>query len=186
MDLAVFTILAALVIGASLTVVLHPDPVYSAVALVVTLCLLAVFFVTLDAHLVAALQVIVYAGAVMVLFLFVIMLLGRPTAGAWAARPALWVGGGLGAVGMAAGTVSLVARVSFQAPATAPPEEFGTTTALARELFTTYLLPFELTSVLLLIGVVGGVILAKGRVERAVAMSGVGGRAGERQVERNA
>jgi NADH-quinone oxidoreductase subunit J len=186
MDLTVFTILAALVIVTSLTVVLHPDPVYSAIALVVTLCLLAVFFVTLEAHLVAALQVIVYAGGVMVLFLFVIMLLGRPPAGAWAGRPALWVAGGVGAVGMTAGTVSLVVRVLFQAPATSPPEEFGTTTALARELFTTYLLPFELTSVLLLIGVVGGVILAKGRLEKTPATSGVGGSTGERQVERHA
>src|SRR5207237_886334 len=84
----IFLLLAALVLAAALTVVVHPSPVYSACALVVTLFLLSVFFVALDAQLVAVLQVIVYAGAIVVLFIFVIMLLNltqtelRPTAGA--------------------------------------------------------------------------------------------------------
>src|SRR5262249_24568153 len=71
----VFVALAALTVLSAFTVVLHRNPVHSACALVVTLFLLAVFFVGLDAPLVAVLQVIVYAGAVVVLFLFVIMLL---------------------------------------------------------------------------------------------------------------
>src|SRR5207245_11295301 len=70
-----FLLLAALTVASALTVVVHRNPVRSACALVLTLCLLAVFFLGLDAQLVAFLQVIVYAGAIVVLFLFVIMLL---------------------------------------------------------------------------------------------------------------
>ena len=70
-----FLLLAALTVASALTVVVHQNPVHSACALVLTLCLLAVFFLGLDAQLVALLQVIVYAGAIVVLFLFVIMLL---------------------------------------------------------------------------------------------------------------
>ena len=81
MDLFVFGLLATLLILGALTVVLHPDPVYSALALIVVLVLLAVMFVTLEAHLIAAFQIIVYAGAIMVLFLFVIMLLGTEKLG---------------------------------------------------------------------------------------------------------
>ena len=75
MGAALFLLIAVLTVVAALTVVLHPNPVKSALALIVTLFLLAVIFVLLEAHMIAALQVIVYAGAIMVLFLFVIMLL---------------------------------------------------------------------------------------------------------------
>jgi NADH-quinone oxidoreductase subunit J len=163
MALAVFVVLAALVVAAALTVVFHPDTVYSALALIVVMVLLAALFVTLEAHLIAALQVIVYAGAIMVLFLFVIMLLGGRGAGpAFAASRALWAAAGIGAAGLTAGLVTMAARSTPAAPAGGA-EGFGTTSVLARELFTTYLLPFELTSVLLLIAVVGAVLLAKGR-----------------------
>jgi len=156
----VFLLLAVLVVAAALTVVAHPSPVYSACALVVTLFLLSVFFVALDAQLVAVLQVIVYAGAIVVLFLFVIMLLNltqpesRPTAGVPVVAVA--VGGG---IGIAALVAAALRRVP---PAGAPalPEGFGDTAALARRLFTAYLLPFELTSVLLLVAIVGAVGLA--------------------------
>jgi len=156
----VFLLLAVLVVAAALTVVAHPSPVYSACALVVTLFLLSVFFVALDAQLVAVLQVIVYAGAIVVLFLFVIMLLNltqpesRPTAGVPVVAVA--VGGG---IGIAALVAAALRRVP---PAGAPalPEGFGDTAALARRLFTAYVLPFELTSVLLLVAIVGAVGLA--------------------------
>jgi NADH-quinone oxidoreductase subunit J len=159
----VFAFCATLIVLAALAVVLHPDAVYSALALVVVMALLAVFFVGLDAHIVAALQIIVYAGAVMVLFLFVIMLLGRPAPGAaWSARPALCVAGAVGVAAFAASVVSLVSRGAFPAAAT-PEPAFGTTASFGILLFTRYLLPFELTSLLLLIAVVGAVILARGR-----------------------
>ena len=163
MSAPVFLLLAVLLVAAALTVVAHPSPVYSACALVVTLFVLSVLFVGLEAQLVAVLQVIVYAGAIVVLFLFVIMLLNltqtepRPTAGA--PLVAVAVGGGIAVVALVA---TVLRRVT--PPGTlALPEGFGDTAALARRLFTAYLLPFELTSLLLLVAIVGAVGLAKRR-----------------------
>jgi NADH-quinone oxidoreductase subunit J len=155
-----FLVLAALTVGSALTVVLHRNPVHSAVALVATLCLLALFFFALDAQLVAILQVIVYAGAIVVLFLFVIMLLNLQ-------RQARATGGGFLVATASAGGVALVMLVVGALRRAAAPRAagvspgFGETTALARELFTVYLLPFELTSLLLLVAIVGAVALAK-------------------------
>jgi len=156
--------LAILTVVAALTVVAHRNPVHSACALVVTLLLLAVFFVGLDAQLVAVLQVIVYAGAIVVLFLFVIMLLNltqteqRPTPGA--PLVAVAVGGGVAVVTLVASALRRVTTPS----APGLPAGFGETAALARRLFTAYLLPFELTSILLLVAIVGAVGLAKRRL----------------------
>lgn len=158
----VFLLLAALAGASALTVVLHRNPVHGACALVAHLFLLAVFFVGLDAQLVGVLQVIVYAGAVVVLFLFVIMLLNlqadvRATVG----TPLL--------VAAAAGVVALVALVVGGLGAPPPgaeggvPAGFGETGDLARALFTRYALPFELTSLLLLVAIVGAVALARRR-----------------------
>ena len=154
-----FLVLAALLVVAALTVVLHTNPVHSALALVGAMCLLSVFFIGLDAQLVGFLQVIVYAGAVVVLFLFVIMLLNLQ-------RETRALGSGALVVAAVAGALTLVVlmvpglvRVAV-VPATVTPG-FGETTALAERLFTTFLLPFELTSVLLLVAIVGAVALAK-------------------------
>ena len=157
-----FLVLAALTLAAALTVILHPNPVHSALGLVGTLCLLAVFFAGLDAQLVAVLQVIVYAGAIVVLFLFVIMLLNlqverRTMAGA--GLVAVAAGGGMA---LAALVVVGLRRAPAGAVAAAP-AGYGDTAALAERLFTAYLLPFELTSVLLLVAVVGAVAVAKRR-----------------------
>ena len=156
----VFLLLAAVTVASALTVVVHKNPVHSACALVSTLCLLAVFFLGLDAQLVAFLQVIVYAGAIVVLFLFVIMLLNlRVEARAMAGT--LLVGtAAAGGVALAALVVTALRRAAAPA-ATIPPAGFGETAALARQLFTVYLLPFELTSILLLVAIVGAVALAK-------------------------
>ena len=157
-----FLVLAALTLAAALTVILHPNPVYSAIGLVATLCLLAVLFAGLDAQLVAVLQVIVYAGAIVVLFLFVIMLLNLQV------ERRTMAGAGLIAVA-AGGGMALAALVVVglrHAPAGevgAAPAGYGDTVALAERLFTAYLLPFELTSVLLLVAVVGAVAVAKRR-----------------------
>ncbi len=160
-----FAVLATALVVSALTVVVHPSPVKSAMALVVTLFLLAVVFVFLGAHMIAALQVIVYAGAIMVLFLFVIMLLNLSDDGAEARhqggalfRLGAWIGGGVLAVELAA----LFLRVPFPAPAT-PPAGYGGAEAVATALFVDYLLPFELTSILLLVAIVGAVVLAQRR-----------------------
>jgi NADH-quinone oxidoreductase subunit J len=158
----VFLVLAALTVAAALTVVVHPSPVHSACALVATLFLLSVFFVGLDAQLVAGLQVIVYAGAIVVLFLFVIMLLNLQAETRAMARPALVSAALAGGLALAALLVSGLHRVGSPPSATLPPG-YGETAALAARLFTAYLLPFELTSVLLLVAVVGAVALAQKR-----------------------
>jgi NADH-quinone oxidoreductase subunit J len=152
-------------VASALTVVLHPNPVKSAMALVVTLFLLAVVFVFLEAHMIAALQIIVYAGAIMVLFLFVIMLLNLSddgeeprSSGRVLFRLGAWVGGGVLAVEL----VALFLRVPFPAVPAAP-EGYGGADAVAMSLFTDFLLPFELTSILLLVAVVGAVVLAQRR-----------------------
>jgi NADH-quinone oxidoreductase subunit J len=156
----VFVVLAFLTVVAALTVVLHKNPVHSACALVVTLFLLSIFFVGLDAQLVAALQVIVYAGAVVVLFLFVIMLLNlRAEEGNLSARP-LIATGAAGSVGLAVLLIAALRR-GTSGPPKGVAEGYGETAALAERLFTAYLVPFELTSILLLVAIVGAVALAK-------------------------
>jgi len=162
----VFYLLAAVTVLCALGVITRPNPVHSALSLVMTLFMLAVFYIILEAHLVAALQIIVYAGAVMVLFLFVITLLnlkGDPdepahpllrivayaVAATLAAGVAIVLMGDAGAVSGGAGAGAVLA------------EGFGGTRALARMLFTDYLVAFELTSMLLLVAVVGAVVLAQ-------------------------
>jgi len=164
MAAVVFFPLAALLVMLALAVVLHPDPVKSALALVGTLFLLAVFFVFLSAEVVAALQVIVYAGAIMVLFLFVIMLLSPGAERA--ERRGLVVGtvvGGLALV-LAWQTGWWAAGGKAGAGGVRAVAGLGGVFALARSLFTDFLLPFELTSVLLLVAIVGAVVLAKRRL----------------------
>ena len=160
MNPLVFLLLAALTVAGAFTVVLHRNAVHSACALALTLFLVFVFFVGLDAQLVAVLQLVVYAGAIVILFLFVIMLLNpqaetRPLGG-----PALRVAaaaGGLALVGF------LIVALGRAGAPRAPdlPAGFGDTMAVAQRLFTAYLFPFELTSVLLLVAIVGAVALAR-------------------------
>jgi NADH-quinone oxidoreductase subunit J len=156
----VFVVLAFLTVVAALTVVVHKNPVHSACALVVTLFLLSIFFVGLDAQLVAALQVIVYAGAIVVLFLFVIMLLNLQAEVRDVSARALIATGAAGAVALAVLLIAALRR-DPSAAAKGVTEGYGETAALAERLFTVYLVPFELTSILLLVAIVGAVALAK-------------------------
>jgi NADH-quinone oxidoreductase subunit J len=155
-----FLVLAFLTVVAALTVVIHKNPVHSACALVATLFLLSIFFVGLDAQLVAALQVIVYAGAIVVLFLFVIMLLNLQAEVRDTSARALIATGAVGSVTLAVLVIMTLLRGSSGA-AKGVAEGYGETAALAERLFTVYLVPFELTSILLLVAIVGAVALAK-------------------------
>ncbi len=161
MDLVTFLALAVPLVAVAIMVIAHPSPVYSALFLVLTLFLLAVYFLFLDAHVVAALQIIVYAGAIMVLFLFVIMLLNLQSETLRAQRGGLGRVAVIGGVVLAAELGLLLARPTADPAPDAPPEGFGTVEALSRELFTTYVLPFEVTGLLLLVAVIGAVVLAK-------------------------
>lgn len=162
MDLITFFILATLLVLFAAAVILHPSPVYSALSLVVVMSLLAVYFFFLDAHLLGWFQIIVYAGAVMVLFLFVIMLLNLQTDPHENQKPSLRVAAGLGGAVLIVELFLLLGRTPLpEESLTAVPENFGTVRALSEKLFTDYLIPFEVTSVLLLVAAVGAVVLAK-------------------------
>ena len=169
LNLVFWGILAALAVGSGLAVILIRNPIYCALSLVVNFFLLAVMYLLLRAEFLAAIQVIVYAGAIMVLFIFVIMLLnlgGEETRDKLRVlRPLAFL---LGLVLL----VEVVAALRYRAytvenPAlsfplvSAPPAVTGGVREFGRLLFTDYLLPFEITSVLLLIAIVGAVVLGR-------------------------
>jgi NADH-quinone oxidoreductase subunit J len=157
-----FYALAGLTVVSAMGVVLLRNPVHCALSLVVTLFLVAIAFVGLEAHLVAALQIIIYAGAVMVLFLFVIMLLNLQTDPP-DETPVGLRAGSIAAAGVLGGVVAYVAWQGGQSRGRAAdlPGDFGSTVELARVLFKDHLVAFELTSLLLLVAVVGAVVLAR-------------------------
>ncbi|HEV3214048.1 MAG TPA: NADH-quinone oxidoreductase subunit J [Acidimicrobiales bacterium] len=165
-DVLVFIASAAVILGGAVGVVLAKNPVHSAINLIATLLGVALAFVEQQAHFLAAVQIIVYAGAIVILFLFVIMFLGvdrneqlrvEPLAGQrpMAVAAVAVVTGGLIAL-MAAGGWYSGAR-SVVAP-TDPTNDVG---VLGRTIFTTYLFAFEATALLLIIAVVGAVLLAR-------------------------
>ncbi len=155
-----FFVVGGLSIVFSLLVVFQRNVVHSAMALVATLFLVAVLFLTLDAAMVGILQILVYAGAIMVLFLFVIMLLNPAVLEG--RRLAWWGLGSLAALLLLFELVPLLSGgsgpLSGQAPAS---PAFGSPEMLARSLFYDFVLPFEIASVLLLVAIIGAVVLAK-------------------------
>jgi NADH-quinone oxidoreductase subunit J len=157
--------LAAFIVACALGVILNLHPIRSALCLAMTLFLLAVMFVFLDAHLVAALQVIVYAGAILVLFLFVIMLLNLEADLPQKRRRGLTITASVVGIGFAVFTLRPLFFPGGALPGpgfdTVAPAEFGTAAAVGELLFTRYVLPFEITGVLLLVAVLGAVVLAK-------------------------
>ncbi len=176
MELALFIPAAALALAGAVTVIGARRAIHSALALLVVLGALAVLYLLLSAQFIAVLQVVIYAGAIVVLFLFVIMLLhmatGEPgSAGPRVRRVAALVLGALFLVGI----LSAVTRPLTAPPAAAPVASgFGTAESVGRQLFTRFLLPFELASVILLAGIIGAVVLAKGTLPVSVHPAGRG------------
>ena len=153
---------AAAVLG--ILVISLRNPVHSAVALVLNMFSIAALFALEDAHFLAALQVLVYAGAVMVLILFVIMLLNLKDEELGAPRISLTKIAGVAAAAVTAfGMVTAISAFKTAAPA-AIPEDFGTLASVGRMIFSTYLLPFETASILLLAAVLGAVGIAKKKI----------------------
>jgi len=161
-NVVLFLVLAALIIASSLVVILHRNPVYSALGLVGTLFLLAVFFLGLEAQMVAVLQIIVYAGAIVVLFLFVIMLLNLQVEERSGVPAPLALVAALGGVALCWLILAAVRHTRLGAPMPVH-AGYGGTESLAERLFTVYLLPFELTSLLLLVAIVGAVVVGRKR-----------------------
>jgi NADH-quinone oxidoreductase subunit J len=154
-----FFILAALLVASALMVVLQRNVVHCAMALVAALFLIAILFLTLHAPMVGILQILVYAGAIMVLFLFVIMFLNPQ---GLEARPGRWSTLGV-AMALLLGGVLAALSTNGNPPAdpVAATEMFGSPENLAQSLFNEFVLPFEIASVLLLVAMVGAVVLAK-------------------------
>ena len=173
MELFVFVVAAAMVLGGGVGVIVRSHPVHAALSLILTLFGVAVLFVAQEAHFLAAVQVIVYAGAIVVLFLFVIMLLGVDNAEDLHIEPfkvqrpvAAVVGAGLvSLIGLAIivsrkAAVPVVTQSQAVQDAALDPHD-GNIRALARDVFSDRVLAFELTSVLLVIAVVATVMLAR-------------------------
>ncbi|HSE86618.1 MAG TPA: NADH-quinone oxidoreductase subunit J [Candidatus Binatia bacterium] len=154
-----FYVISVLLVLSSFMVVFLRNVVHCAMALVAALFLIAILFFMLHAPMVGVLQVLVYAGAIMVLFLFVIMFL-NPTAPE--PRRKLWWGfGSLAALVLAASLAALLSNGGAPADPVPATEIFGSPEALAKSLFTEFVLPFEIASVLLLVAIIGAVVLAK-------------------------
>ena len=155
----IFYFLATLLVVSSLLVVFLRNVVHCAMALVTALLVIAVFFITLQAPMVGVLQAMVYAGAIMVLFLFVIMFLNPAT---MVEQTGIWWGcGTILAMILAGVLIPLVATDDLPADPVAATELFGSPEMLAKSLFNDFVLPFEIASVLLLVAIVGAVVLAK-------------------------
>jgi NADH-quinone oxidoreductase subunit J len=162
--MSLFYFFAFVAIAGALGMLLNTrNTVASALSLVVTMCALAAIYVQLDAYLIGALQVMVYAGAILVLFLFVVMLLNLrhdDFGGARYAKPVLAT---LGAAAIGAGFFTLLPGAF--GPAAELAVGFGGYREVGRELFTNYVFAFEATSLLLLGAMIGAVILAKRRID---------------------
>jgi NADH-quinone oxidoreductase subunit J len=170
-ELFVFVVAAAMSVVGALGVVSRRNPVHAALSLVLTLFGVAVLFVAQHAEFLAAVQVIVYAGAIVVLFLFVIMLLGVDRAENLSTEPLAsqrWVAGVTG-VGMLvlltlaalAGDDEVVARGEGIASAVAEGDANANVRQVAVSIFSDHVVAFEATSVLLVVAVVGTVMLAR-------------------------
>jgi NADH-quinone oxidoreductase subunit J len=162
MDIFFFLLFAIVAVACGISVVVQTHPISSALSLIGVMASLAVLYLLLGAEFIAMAQIIVYAGAIMVLFIFVIMLLnsgaeskvGRSRTATFLGVPALVIFLGLIALGIEK-FFPPVPNVVFGAFSGGGPEQIG------NALFTKYLLPFEVTSVLILIAILGAIVLAR-------------------------
>jgi NADH-quinone oxidoreductase subunit J len=175
---------AALAVVAAFNVILQRNPIYSAIGLIVVLCSLAALFLTLSAQFIAAMQIIVYAGAIMVLFVFVIMLLNvraeetridKQKYLKWLAAPLF--------LALLAEVMAVVRHINptprpleSANSASDPSTVLGTVENIANGMFINYVIPFEAASVLILMAIVGSMLLARRekkedveRIEKALA-----------------
>jgi NADH-quinone oxidoreductase subunit J len=161
-----FLIFAAIAVFCAINLVVQTHPIASALSLIGVMASLAILYLQLGGEFIFAAQVIVYAGAIMVLFIFVIMLLN-----AGAETPTFQVSRFVKYLGIIL-LIAFLGLISFVIQAALPKTEGvvfgafqgGTALEIGRKLFTTYLLPFEVTSVLILIAIVGAIVLARKEV----------------------
>ena len=168
MELLIFYAIAAVCIILALMVITNKSPIGSAICLIGMMLCLAGIFALQRAHFIAVLQILVYAGAIMVLFMFVIMLLNLKNDDKdWKMRDKNKLLSALtGALlfGVLFKVISVILQGESHAPKTLP-EDFGTVAVIGKALFTDFVLPFEVASILLLVAMVGALVLAKSKVD---------------------
>ena len=161
-EVVVFLIVGAIAILSAAFMLISRNAVHSVVFLVLNFLCVAFLFLTLSAPFIALVQVTVYAGAIMVLFLFVIMLLGAEQLGSEAAlpwqRPLAFI---LGGILLFEAAYAIFTRVTGAAGPTELPATYGSPAEIGALLFSKYLLPFEVISVLLLAAMVGAIVLTR-------------------------
>lgn len=163
----IFWVAAAVAISMAIVVVTAKNSMHGVIALVANFVMLGVLFLLLHAEFLALVEILVYAGAVMVLFLFVVTLLFAGTKPPEEGRGRNLRGQTVSAILLGGGILALVvfalAVKTTIGPTTNAPNNFGSIFAFGQALFTTYLLPFELTALVLLVAVIGVVFLARER-----------------------
>ncbi|MBV8520012.1 MAG: NADH-quinone oxidoreductase subunit J [Acidobacteria bacterium] len=159
MEFAIFFFFAAIAVIFALVVVLHRNPVVGALSLVASFFALAVMYVLLEAPFLAALQIIVYAGAIMVLFLFVIMLLNLQHVAEPATRPVQQFLGYLTAAAFGIGLIYFVLKYAVFAALPKGPF-LANARVLGIDIFQAYVFPFEMVSILLLAAIVGALVMS--------------------------
>lgn len=166
MAIIVFFVFAALAVAGGIGVVAFHQPIRSVLSLVVVMLSLSILFLLLNAQFVFAVQIIVYAGAVMVLFLFVITLLGPARElGRGRLRFQSWLSAVFVLVLLVLMWAMLQGVVYRQPDKGVDLAFFGTVQSIGVKLFTTYLYPFELTSLLLLVAAIGAIYLSRNRID---------------------
>ncbi|HXN12318.1 MAG TPA: NADH-quinone oxidoreductase subunit J [Candidatus Acidoferrales bacterium] len=156
-----YIFLGALAVVSALGVIMQRNPIHSLLALIGTLMTVAILFIGEDAVVVGFLQIIVYAGAIMILFLFVIWLLNLQVEAGPTGHLALKIFGSIGAALLVVELCLILAPPHLLVKFTHEPAGYGSLASLAAKLFTDYLVAFEVTSILLLAAVVGSVALAR-------------------------
>ena len=163
MQLALFWIFASLMLVSGALVVLLRNPVSSAMSLVLSFLFLAALFMTLDAFFIGIIQILVYAGAVMVLFLFIIMLLDLKAEKRRRVKISAWLGGGLVLAGFVYSVVYVVHSMpgSGATPPALPPAAASDVALVGITLFKSYNMPLQILGVLLLVATIGVVLLSR-------------------------
>ena len=166
MDALLFMLFAAIAVVCGINLVIQTHPISSALSLVGVMAALAALYLLLGGEFISAAQLVVYAGAVMVLFIFVIMLLNagterKPKKNPWSQYA------GIPMLLLFLGIVAWLVQKMFPSTETVVFGEFtkGGPAEIGRALFTTYLLPFEVTSVLILIAILGAIVLARKEID---------------------
>jgi NADH-quinone oxidoreductase subunit J len=173
-----FLALAGVAVLAAFNLILQRNPIYSALSLIATLCVTAALFLLLSAPFISVIQIIIYAGAIMVLFVFVIMLLNlreeeskvdRQRYLKWLAAPLF--------LALLAEVFIVIRYVREDPPlipnantVADPSHSLGTVESIANSMFTTYVLPFEMTSVLILMAIVGAMLLARRTTQEEIEL----------------